>query len=83
MSATLYKQSNNLSTSTNSFLNSAPVELTSVTGYRDFVKRYSNSKISTILKKDQTEGYVIKDGEVIANVVGEALAHLLEESLCD
>ena len=78
----LYKQSDNASKSTNSFLKSAPVELTTVIGYQDFLKRYSHSSLSTVLKEDHTEGYVIKDGDVIATVVGEALQYLIKEIHC-
>ncbi|SMN21848.1 similar to Saccharomyces cerevisiae YBR085C-A Putative protein of unknown function [Maudiozyma saulgeensis] len=78
----LYKQPDNMSKSTNSFLKSAPVELTTVAGYKDFVKRYSHTAFTTVLKEDQTEGYVIKDGDVIATVLGDALKHLIKESHC-
>ncbi|GMM57454.1 hypothetical protein DAKH74_040700 [Maudiozyma humilis] len=76
----LYKQSDNASKSTNSFLRSAPVELTSVKGYDDFQQRYAHAEVSTVLKEDHSIGYVLKNGDVIATVQGAALANLIELS---
>lgn len=80
MSSTLYKQSTNFTHSTGSFLKSAPVELTTVTGYNDFIKKLNSKdgdKISTILSEDKSEGYVLQEGEVIATIHGEAKDYLL------
>lgn len=79
MSSTLYKQSGNFTHSTGSFLKSAPVELTSVTGYDEFINKLGrhNDKVSTILSEDKSQGYVLQDGEVIATIHGEAKDYLL------
>lgn len=68
--------------STGSFLNSAPVELTSVKGYEDFIAKQSKSKhqITTQLSADNSVGYVFNGTEVIATVSGEAKDYLLELS---
>ncbi|CCE93008.1 uncharacterized protein TDEL_0F01970 [Torulaspora delbrueckii] len=80
MSSTLYKQSTNFTHSTGSFLKSAPVELTTVTGYNDFIKKLNKKdgdKISTIIAEDKSQGYVLQDGETIATIHGEAKDYLL------
>lgn len=79
MSSALYKQNTNFTHSTGSFLKSAPVELTTVKGYNDFVSKLEkkNDKISTILREDKSQGYVLQDGEVIATIYGEAKDYLL------
>lgn len=80
MPSTLYKQSNNFTHSTGSFLKSAPVELTTVSGYNDFVEKLNKkdgTEISTILSEDKSQGYVLQDGETIATIHGEAKDYLL------
>ena len=68
MSSALYKQNTNFTHSTGSFLQSAPVELTTVSGYQEFLKK----------QEKKSHGYVLKDGEVIANIIGEAKDYLLD-----
>lgn len=79
MSSALYKQNTNFTHSTGSFLQSAPVELTTVSGYQEFLKKQEkkNYEIQTVLSEDKSHGYVLKDGEVIANIIGEAKDYLL------
>ncbi|SCW03695.1 LAFE_0G16182g1_1 [Lachancea fermentati] len=76
---TLYKQNSNITQSTGSFLASAPVELTTVKGYEDFMAKQqkSNANVTTILSEDKSCGYVLKGGEAIATISGEAKDHLL------
>lgn len=79
MSSTLYKQSTNFTHSTGSFLQSAPVELVTVSGYDEFIAKNEkhNKKISTILNEDKSMGYAMQDGQVVATIHGEAKDHLL------
>ncbi|QLQ79762.1 hypothetical protein HG537_0C04110 [Torulaspora globosa] len=80
MPSSLYKQSSNFTHSTGSFLKSAPVELTTVSGYNDFIERLNKKdggQISTILSEDKSQGYVLQDGETIATIHGEAKDYLL------
>ncbi|EDO17022.1 hypothetical protein Kpol_1065p38 [Vanderwaltozyma polyspora DSM 70294] len=79
MSTLLYKQGPDFTDSTGSFLNSAPVEISTVKGYHDFIakqKKYDN--IQTIFNDNKSEGYVLRDSEVIANITGDARDYLLE-----
>ena len=80
MSSALYKQNTNFTHSTGSFLQSAPVELTTVSWYQEFLKKQEkkNYEIQTVLSEDKSHGYVLKDGEVIANIIGEAKDYLLD-----
>lgn len=83
----MYKTGNNDTThSTGSFLQSAPVELTSKKGYDEFMvkqeKHYGKDnlgKITTILKDNDEPGYLLRDGEVIATVQGELKDHLMKQ----
>lgn len=72
----------NITQSTGSFLNSAPVELTSADGYQDFIAKQerANRSVTTQLSEDRTVGYVLDESEVIATVSGEAKDYLLELS---
>lgn len=68
--------------STGSFLNSAPVELTSVKGYQDFIAKQHKLKrsVSTQLSEDRSMWYVLHDSEVVATVTGDAKDYLLQLS---
>ncbi len=68
--------------STGSFLNSAPVELTSVKGYQDFIAKQRKLKrsVSTQLSEDRSMWYVLHDSEVVATVTGDAKDYLLQLS---
>lgn len=61
-----------------SFLASAPVELTTVSGYNDFLRSYKSKSTSTLFNDDKSQGYVVKDGEVLATITGEAREYLLD-----
>ncbi|CCC71799.1 hypothetical protein NCAS_0I01310 [Naumovozyma castellii] len=79
MSSTIYNTKANFSHSTGSFLRSAPVELTTRAGYEDFIRKQNTADISTILEKDNgSQGYILKNNEVIATVSGEAKDYLYE-----
>ncbi|QEU61710.1 hypothetical protein KDRO_E05900 [Kluyveromyces lactis] len=69
----------NMTHSTGSFLNSAPVELTSIKGYQDFIAKQKKLKnqVTTQLSEDKSVGYVLNDSEVLATVSGEAKEYLL------
>lgn len=80
----LYKLSNTSTIqSTGSFLSSAPVELTTIIGYQDFISKQRKLKhsISTVFDEYKNIGYVLKDNEIIATISGEAKDYLLEESI--
>lgn len=72
----------NMTHSTGSFLNSAPVELTSVKGYQDFIAKQRKLKrsVSTQLSEDRSMWYVLHDSEVVATVTGDAKDYLLQLS---
>ncbi|BAO42196.1 YBR085C-A [Kluyveromyces marxianus] len=79
----MYKLSSmNMTHSTGSFLNSAPVELTSVKGYQDFIAKQRKLKrsVSTQLSEDRSMWYVLHDSEVVATVTGDAKDYLLQLS---
>lgn len=82
MTSTLYKQSGNFTHSTGSFLQSAPVELLSVSGYQEFIAKNEKhgKKISTILSEDKSVGYAMLEGQVVATIHGEARDYLLSLS---
>lgn len=69
--------------STSSFVRSAPVDLTSVNGYSDFISRLDGKEYTTVLKSDYSEGYVMRDGEVIANIYGDAKDYLVRIADCN
>lgn len=77
--STLYKQSTNFTHSTGSFLQSAPVELVTVSGYQEFIDKNEkhNKKISTMLSEDKSIGYALLDGQVVATIHGEAKDYLV------
>ncbi|CCF59191.1 hypothetical protein KAFR_0G01570 [Kazachstania africana CBS 2517] len=84
-----YKESSNVTSSpgsdTDSFIGAnwnTPVELTTVKGYKDFMKQHPNDdrSFATVLTEDFSRGYIIKDDEVIANVYGEAKDYLIEKA---
>ncbi|AAS51623.1 ADL297Wp [Eremothecium gossypii ATCC 10895] len=82
---TLYKlknqsqfQSSESTGSTGSFLASAPVELTTVNGYNDFLKSHKSKRTSTLFNDDCSRGYVMMDDKVLATITGEARDYLLE-----
>ncbi|CCK72321.1 uncharacterized protein KNAG_0J02410 [Huiozyma naganishii CBS 8797] len=74
----LYKLSSEYSHSTNSFLRSAPVELTTVEGYRDFIEKKAGPNCTTVLEDDMSRGYIVKDEQVIADIYGAARDHLVQ-----
>lgn len=78
--STLYKLNQDVSNSTNSFLTSAPVELTSVKGYEDFINKSNKLNYTTVLKEDLSQGFVMSGSDVIANVYGEAKDYLVEQT---
>lgn len=77
---TLYKNNDTINQSTGSFLQSAPVELTTVKGYEEFIAKQQALKhsTSTVFNDDKSIGYVLKDGEVIATISGDAKDYLLD-----
>ncbi|AET41266.1 uncharacterized protein Ecym_7446 [Eremothecium cymbalariae DBVPG len=64
--------------STGSFLTSAPLELTTVKGYNEFLKTKRATMTSTLFSDDKSTGYVVRDGEVLATITGEARDYLLK-----
>lgn len=81
----LYNMNSSHSHSSSTFLHSAPVELTTVSGYKDFINNISEKqrrKCVTVLKEDMSQGYILEDGDVIANIYGEAKTYLVNQA-CD
>lgn len=79
MSTLLYKQGSDFTNSTGSFLQSAPVEISTVKGYHDFLAKQKEAyNIQTVLNDDKSLGHVLKDNEVIATIVGKARDYLLD-----
>lgn len=71
--------------SSSSFFYSAPIELTTVEGYKQFIKKIEgNVKRNhvTVLKEDLSQGYILEDGNIIANIQGEAKNYLVNQA-CD
>lgn len=70
----------NNSQSSSVFFHSAPIELTTVEGYNQFIKKLekkNNRTHVTVLKEDLSQGYILEDGDVIANIYGEAKNYLV------
>ncbi|CCH62879.1 hypothetical protein TBLA_0I02210 [Henningerozyma blattae CBS 6284] len=76
MSTLLYSQHPSSNNSSASFLNSAPVEISTVKGYQDFLNA-RKTPTNTIFSDDKTSAYVLASDVVIATVRGRAMEHLL------
>ncbi|AMD18726.1 HBL176Cp [Eremothecium sinecaudum] len=70
-------QSSESTGSTMSFLASAPVELTTVAGYNDFLRSHKSRSTSTLFSDDGSLGYVMEDGRILATITGEARHSLI------
>lgn len=73
----------NESRSSSVFFYSAPVELTTVEGYNQFIKKLEkrdNRRHVTVLKEDLSQGYILEDGTIIANIYGEARNYLISQA---
>ncbi|CAL9736166.1 hypothetical protein MOSE0_J03532 [Monosporozyma servazzii] len=84
-SSRLYNMKSGSSHSSSTFLHSAPVELTTVSGYQAFLNNISEKqrrKCVTVLKEDMSQGYILEDGDVIAHIYGEAKTYLVSQA-CD
>lgn len=80
-----YNMNSGSSHSSSAFFHSAPVELTTVEGYKEFVNNISTKhrgKYVTVLKEDMSQGYILEDGDVVANIYGEAKNYLVNQA-CD
>ncbi|CCE61454.1 hypothetical protein TPHA_0A03780 [Tetrapisispora phaffii CBS 4417] len=79
MSTLLYKQGVEFTDSTGSFMKSAPVEISTVKGYNDFISKYNKSThdIQTIFNEDKSIGKVLVNDEYVATIIGDAKDYLL------
>lgn len=62
-----------------------PIELTSVKGYKDFLRdlhKDHDRKFVTVLNEEMTQGYIIENGNIIANIQGDARNYLVHQA-CD
>ncbi|CAL9731861.1 hypothetical protein MOUN0_M07096 [Monosporozyma unispora] len=81
----IYNMNSGSSHSSSTFFHSAPVELTTISGYKDFLNNISEKqrrKCVTVLKEDMSQGYILEDGDIIANIYGEAKTYLVDQA-CD
>lgn len=65
-------------------LDKQPIELTTKTGYLEFIKCNNEENCQTILKEDFSQGFIINnDRKVIAKIYGEAKDYLVNEATMD
>lgn len=78
MSSAIYGNNNNKrSSSSAAFLNSAPVEISTVEGYQDFLDQ-TRIPTNTVFSDDKKSAFILREDNVVATVRGKAMDHLLE-----